>query len=206
MKLNYLVPAFIGVLSACANAQSNNPFYVGVSLGNADLDDDHYFQGLDRDDSDVAGQLFVGYQLDDVVSFELGFSGLGTYDQQSSQTDIETSFGALTFSVLGFLPVSEQFSLYGRFGVGLYGIDQDLAYITASNTLSVDDESDSAVGLIYGFGGSYRPKTIPQLSVRIGWDRNDFSVDTITVGANQRRKKDVDYEIDSLTLGATYQF
>lgn len=200
---------FGGLLLALAmnvSAGALNNLYVGVGLGTADLDDDGYFVGLQSDDSDYSTQLFIGYNLDQYIALEAGLSSLGEYDQSSSDADLETAFGALTFAAVGHFPLSQQFSLDGRLGLGLYSISQDIAYINGNGNLDVDDETEGAIGFVYGLGFTVNPATLKSFLFRFSWERHDFSIDTVRVTSSDRRSDDADMEIDTFTAAVAYKF
>ena len=195
-----------GLMPLSASAQMFENVYAGLGWGVTSLDDDHYFRNLNSDDDDYASQIFVGYRLDRYLAMELAVLSLGEYDQKSSQVDIESQFGGLTMSAVGHLPLGEQFSLDGRFGLGFYSVDQDIAFVTGSNRLETDDEAEGAIGYTFGVGFTVSPQTLKSFSFRFAWDRHVFNIDTATVASGSKRSDDTDIEVDTVSAAVIYKF
>jgi len=190
-------------------AQANEErtgFYLGGSLGGSELDDDDAYRNLSLDDSYAAARIFGGYHFTPYFSLEASLSSLGIYEADDRQTEIESAFGASTFSAVGHLPLGAGFSLYGQAGVGFAVIYQDIRYVSGNNSLVTSDDDDISWGYVVGAGARYTPPKLKSITFVLGWERYEFSLENITVVNNTPIKRDVDQSIDAIQLGAAYNF
>jgi hypothetical protein len=145
MKSRSLV---IGLLATglCGVAEAEEQgFYAGSGAGMYYVD----FDGLDFDESAATLRLFGGYQLNQYVSFEAGFTNLfeASGDVQGVGVDVDGT--AWDLSVRPSLPVAETFTVYGILGWTEY----DFEISASTGGVSVSD-SASENDLHYGLGGA----------------------------------------------------
>ena len=196
-------------IAASVSAAEDAPgaFYLGGALGTTDYDDDGFYDQQRLDDSEYGLKAYGGYRFNQYVSVEAALTSLGNYEAESLNADIETDFGAITGSIVGHLPLGAGFSLFGQVGIGSATISQDITFATGGGVLfSDDDEDDADSVLAYGFGLNYIPPALQRIQFRLGWERYDFSLDSITVNNGVLIKDDVDHEIELIHFGAAYNF
>ncbi len=140
-------------------------FYVGGSIGNASYNE--------ADDSDIGFDLFVGLDLNEVLSVELGWANFGEAENAGS---IEVT--ALHAAMVGHLSLQNDLSLVGK--LGIFSWDADL-------TVGSSTTSDSDTDVFFGLSVDY--EITGKTSVRFGIDRYAIDEEDITVysvGIKQR--------------------
>ena len=100
-------------------AYADNGFFVGGSIGSAELSDD--FDGLNIDTDTTSFRITGGWQFNDYFAVEGGYHNFGDFEQriEVNGTPVTASLSAdgFTLGVGGYLPLGERFSLLGRFGM-----------------------------------------------------------------------------------------
>jgi OmpA-OmpF porin, OOP family len=147
MKKKVIAVSLLCAAASQTAAAGEVGFYIGAYFGQASKDisrnffedfknDIHAFLGytpaeetITFDDSDSSYSLFAGYRLNTYLAFEGGYSRLGqvTYHSRSTgtfpmdtgfvNTTFESETSGFTLSVLGTLPLTRDWELYGRGGV-----------------------------------------------------------------------------------------
>jgi OOP family OmpA-OmpF porin len=178
--LHLLALTSIGTLMATgALAQDNSYTYggiaVGQSHGKSDASGMAAYQirgavppltvtGINRDDTDNAYRVFLGYQFNRNVGLEASFFNLGRFNYHattspSGSLDGQTKIQGGGVDVVGALPLGEKWSLLGRVG-GQFAKTRNVFSSTATGATFVSDPSPSArqfnykvgAGLQYAFG------------------------------------------------------
>lgn len=73
------------------------------------------------DSADASGKADIGYQFTDVWGVEASYVSFGTIFDTSESTFVATQKSrALTASVLGTIPITHWFGIYGRGGIAQY--------------------------------------------------------------------------------------
>ncbi len=192
MKKQLLMACVLGAVTLPALA--DNLYVLGdVGQGKMDVDvgNDYTFSK-----TSTTYSFGVGYDINKFFAVELAYRDLGSVTDRGSYTDAgvqynyrdKTSATALQASVVGSLPISDEFSLFGRVGVGR--IDADYDSVETSNTGSWSDSgSESKTRGLLGVGASY--KITPEIALRAEY--------------NQYAKWD-DTKLSAFTIGATYHF
>ncbi|MEQ8860455.1 MAG: outer membrane beta-barrel protein [Pseudomonadales bacterium] len=134
-------------LSAGAQAVDNNGFYGGAGAGLYYVD----FDGIGFDETAPTARIFGGYQLNEYVAFEAGYSNLFEASGDVVGFDVEVDGTALDLSVRPMLPLTDQLKAFAVIGWADYDFDVSLS--DGVTTVS-DSESDSE--LQYGLGGAWR--------------------------------------------------
>jgi OOP family OmpA-OmpF porin len=182
----------VSASGALAQAQQFRPgWYVGGSLGQADISDINCPSGFSCDDKDTAWRIFGGYDMNRNFAVELGYADLGEFNRSSGATNLSIDGAAWDISAIGSFPVADRFSVYGR--LGLYYSDVD--------TASVGNETNT--DLLFGVGARY--DFSPNVGLLADWTRySDVSaVDRSGPGGTVRS---VGSDIDVLTLGVRVKF
>lgn len=73
------------------------------------------------DSADASAKADIGYQFTDFLGVEAGYVSFGTiFDSTDNQFSASQKSNALTASVLGTIPISSWFGVYGRAGIAQY--------------------------------------------------------------------------------------
>ncbi|MCJ8303167.1 outer membrane beta-barrel protein [Shewanella sp.] len=139
MKKSLLAIALMSVFSYANAADVDNTWYIGAGAGQSN------FEGVDvtgdylSDDSDLAWNAIVGYQLNRYFAVEAGWQDLGTLDDAHMRTDngqnIEVD--GFTLGLVGTLPLNEKWFLTGEAGAYQYHIAHQMnadQYVSATDT------------------------------------------------------------------------
>ncbi len=114
---------------------SDGHLYFGVKAGNADYDN--------VDDSDVSLDLFLGYQLDELLSVQGGFATLGEPSNGLNSAEVTLAHAEIMASI----GIKSDLSLYGQ--VGLFAWEYD-------TTTGIGSDSDSGVDVTFRVGVDYK--------------------------------------------------
>ena len=160
--------AALVIASSSAFAQEAPKFYVGADVGSTKV------EGADRE---TGGGLFVGYQFNQNIAIEAGWHRLAEADLYDSYSDVtaKAKFDQTDISLIGTLPLSNGFSVYGRLGYNHLKI-KATAY--SGNVSMSESESESKV--LYGVGLSYA--FTPQISGRLEVQKPHSDITKVAVG------------------------
>jgi hypothetical protein len=153
--------------------------YVGGSIGRTDYEQDNCL--LFCDDRTWGGKLFTGGQVNQYFGVELGYVYLGEVDRNGG--DIRAQ--GLNLSLVGHIPVSDQFKLFGKVGT-IWGFTRTRA--PAGQPSGHED----SFRLSYGLG--LQVDVNRNWAVRGDWDRYRFEY--------PGRKDDADL----YSIGLVYKF
>lgn len=176
-----LVASFIA-LPGLATAGSDSGFYIGGSIGSAQLDykdEDPDFGNIDFDDSDTAYKIFAGYNIGIVPLIDLAVEGayvnFGTQDGEINQ------LGGSSIEVDGWTGaglVGVNLGPVGLFGkVGFISWDGDI------KSSSLGSASDSGTDPLYGIGAKFQLFSFQIRAEYELYDLNNVDIDYFSVGA-----------------------
>jgi len=181
-----------GVLSALTLPALAEGFYVVGDVGESKVEFDAG-NNYSLSKTDTTYSLGVGFDINNFFAIEVAYRDLGTikddgdyYDQYgdySWSTKRDTT--AIQASVVGKLPISNVFDVYGR--LGFAKIDLDYKY--SEDTGYRESSSDSENKALFGVGASFN--VTPEFAIRAEY--------------NQYAKIE-DTKFSALTVGATYRF
>lgn len=114
------------------------PFYGGVDFGSTKVDD------VSDRHSSYGG--FIGYNFHENFAAEFGYRRLADYDEVFGNTKVGVTADQVALSVVGTLPLSSGFNVYGRLGYNR---------IEAKGSVGSFSVSDSTSGAMYGVGMGY---------------------------------------------------
>ena len=124
--------------STTAFAQPQAPaFYAGIAGTSTDID------GLDRESGYGA---FFGYKFNESIAIEGGYYRVADTEFREGNLRGDVTLDQADISVIGTLPLSNGFDIYGRLGYARIEAEADVAGFTGS-------AADS--GAIYGVGLGY---------------------------------------------------
>ena len=208
--MNYLKAAHVASIFALTTLASSiaqaddHGFYIGGNLGQtrATIDDERIDANLRAkgftsvsiadDNRSTGGKLFGGYQFNNYLAVEGGYFKLGKFGYTATTVPTGTLRGdskmqGLNLDLVGRLPVTESFSVFGRAGVNYASVRDNFS---GTGAVVVQDPSPSkreanlklGAGLEYAFNKA--------LSVRAEVERyrindavgNHGDVDMVSVG------------------------
>lgn len=132
------------IASSTAIAVEPGSLYAGVDAGKTKLEG--------WSDRETSFGAFVGYQFHPSFAAEFGYRRLA--DTEAFGADVKADQAAL--SVIGSLPLANNFSLYGRLGYNHIEVDASYRGFTSS---------DSVSRVVYGVGLGYA--FTPAISARL---------------------------------------
>ncbi|WP_158228917.1 porin family protein [Chitinimonas sp. BJB300] len=139
-QLSLLVVA--GVLTAPVFAED---FYAGAEVGRTNVKGSGNTKDLKGHATNVG--VFAGYQFHPNAAVEVGYRDLGTVkDSDVAGAKASVKGRALHTSLVGIVPVSDEFSLYGRVGV---------ARLSAKMTPKPADWKETKTKPMFGIGARY---------------------------------------------------
>lgn len=156
-------PAMAGDIVVSKPQRMSTPVYIGATLGSALYDE--------LDDSSVAYGVFGGFDINEILAINLGWTDYGEATSDGSKAEVS----AFQVSLLGKLPIRTDITLFGRIGLAKWDID-----VTINN----QSDSDSDADIFYGVGVDY--DITGQSSVRFGLDIT--SVKPTVFGATQEEE------------------
>ncbi|HZM33192.1 MAG TPA: outer membrane beta-barrel protein, partial [Burkholderiales bacterium] len=171
--------AFSGV--AAAQSMDMSAFYIGGSIGQSELKD--ACEGVAScDEKDTAWRFIAGYQINKNFAAEVGYTDLG----EASAPGASAEASAWELVGLGFLPLGNHFSLYGKAGV--YRGDVEASGLG----VSVEESNN---GLTYGAGVQW--DFGKRLGLRAEWQRY-ADVGGDDVGGET--------DVDVMNIGVVFRF
>lgn len=181
-----LAVIIVSLASSTAMAQDKG-WYVGGALGKSkakDFCDGLSGGGVTCDDTDTTVKAMGGYQVTRNFGFELGLMNAGTVEARGPvRVTVET--GILEGTALAILPLGEQFSAFGKFGL----------YTSAVET-TIANRSERKTNSDLTFGAGLAWVFIPRFQLRAEWQRYK------AVDAGDLGKSDADV----ISLGLVYRF
>jgi OmpA-OmpF porin, OOP family len=159
-------------------------FYAGANLG-IGKPNISTPNGTDKNSSAVGG-IILGYKFNKYLGVEGEYTGIGKVTDKLKGT---AKGDAASLSAIGFLPLNDDFNLYGKLGVAH-------TKTTVSSSLApMNDATRNSV--TYGLGGEYNFDK--NIGMRIGWDHYNAAVDN---AANN--KSNVNANV--VSVGVVYNF
>lgn len=169
MKKKLLLAALaVSALGAATAAQSaeDSGFYIGGGIGRATLSGDMNFnvngERPKLDDWDTAWRAIAGYQLNKYLALQVEYIDTGTQEQHLTggiglAMDAQTT--NTVASVIGILPITDSFSVYGKVGYDFYNADFQIigrervppANVAVREFLRIE-RKESGEELLYGAG------------------------------------------------------
>ncbi|MDQ7008270.1 MAG: outer membrane beta-barrel protein [Acidobacteriota bacterium] len=181
------------IVPAAALAQDGPICHVGVGVGSVsnddfvDANDDGSLSNINSDTSDTGWQVMFGYRFNPNFALEGSYTDLGetgfTAVSESGDSWAEGAVGTRfesdgwMVSALGFLPVSERWTLFAR--LGILGWETTETFTEPSGT-SVD--RNSGTDAVYGVGAEYDPGNRNDIVLRaeVGKTKVDDDGDSVT--------------------------
>ncbi len=189
-------------LTSMAQAQDA---YMGLSAGVAsvDIDKSSFDDALrsvgvtglssDVDEEDVAFKVYGGYRFNQHFAIEGGYVNLGSSQYDATFTggsaEVDWKSHGIFVEAVGFLPLSDAFSLLGKGGVYFSENEVDVS-ASGPGGNAVSSVDDNEVNLVLGLGAEYAFND--SFAMRAEWERffdvgdedrtGEGDVDLVTVG------------------------
>jgi len=188
--LQKLSACLIVIFSSIEAAYADG-FYVTASVGKtsadnfqSDLDSSLRAFGLSVSNSSVSDGTTIsaglGYQFSDYVAIEGSYLDPGKFKYQAtvSGAPLTAEVRATNFNVatLGFIPLNDQFSIYGKIGYSSGG--------SGSSEVRAANQSfkyDGSSGSSFGYGAGVRFKLSDKVSIRGGYDKYSSDLSGFTI-------------------------
>lgn len=168
------VAALTFATSANAQSSSGRPLggfsmytpgtgYIGLNIGRSDFRLGRGLGGFGFDSTDTAYNLYGGSFFNNNVGVEIGFNDFGKVARAGGTTKAM----GLNASLVGRLPVTQQFNVLGRLGTTYARTD-----VSASPLSGLATGSESGFGLAYGLGVEYAFN--PKLAAVLQYDEHNL--------------------------------
>jgi len=135
-----VIAALLSAFVASPAVAADTGFYIGAKFGSVNYGYDNV-----SNNSQAGYGLLGGYAVNDYFAVEAEFNRLGGFDTNTG-TIKGRSFG---FSGVGTLPLSPEFSLYGKMGIASSTLDDTAKPGYTGNYTYTN------TGLTIGFGGKF---------------------------------------------------
>ncbi len=178
-----LVTAFVLPVAAQAQTQPQGQSYIGANIGESSMKLSVDGVGSDTDNN-TAYKLYAGYQANKNLGFEAGFVDFGKSAIGSGITRTSADTKSVYVAATGTLPMTDQFSLFGKAGVA-----QNRTRVSAFG----DSDSDNRATVMFGVGAAY--SFTPKLAVVAEYE--DYG---------KVAKDDVNLKARLLSVGMRYKF
>lgn len=184
--------AVAGAQAQTTTTNSNNAYslgaagnsYVGLGVGRSDFKLGNGVGIFDNDEGDMSYNVQAGTYFNKNFGFEVGYTDFGKINRAGGRTKAN----GINLSLIGKLPLSNQFNLLGKVGT-TYG-NTDVSSAAGSGVAS---GSKSDFGLSYGIGAEYAFSQ--QWSGVLQYESHDLKF----AGGNNER-------IGNTTVSARYRF
>ena len=177
MRKAILFAAALLTLPVLPAVAADNGFYLGGSIGQANLKVDDLTNGIstaDFDGDDMAWKLIAGFRPLDWLGLEAAYVNFGEPEDTVLGQKLKAEGDGISAFAVGFLPTGPV-DLYAK--VGLISWDSKIS----------GDFSDDGTDLAYGVGAQFR---VLGLSIRAEYEKFDVS----------------DVDLDMISVGLTYTF
>lgn len=194
MKKQFLLACVLGAFTLPAMADN---FYIFGDVGQGKFElDGSSDSKLSK--TDTTFSIGAGYDFNKFLAVEVAYRDMGEAVERGSDFDGVDDYDyvdkigitALQASVVGKLPISDVFNVYGRLGLASLDAEyESKEYYADGNNPAPYSDSESKTRALFGIGASF--DVTSQLAVRAEY--------------NQYAKWD-DLKLSALTVGAVYKF
>lgn len=174
MKTNYL--ASLLLLSTANQVVANESFlshsqpywYAGVGIGLGHYDNGGNATAYDSDRDDLAGSVYLGYQINPYLASELGYQYLGEGEANYEQGTVTGDFQQIVLTARLGYPVTSLFYPYAKIG-GAY-------WFGDSDGLRVGSEQGFSPVMGVGFEYAFTPRLTGQIEYQYTDELGDDSI------------------------------
>jgi len=160
-RIHILATVTTAVLAASpVFAADDAGWYAGAGLGNFSADSQTIYGGRDFDGSDFGFKLFGGYQFMPWLAVEGEYIDGGTiddnYDSGTEQLKLETDVTGFVGSVVGILPIGEQFNVFGKLGFMYWDADGAAKIRSSGDVVAKDGRlNEDGTDFAWAIGGTW---------------------------------------------------
>lgn len=165
MFKQFAVAAALAIAASTAVAGNGPAFYVGADVGQTKIDD---FSGRES-----SYGIFAGYQVNDTFAIEANYRRLNDFTTTYFGPSVDFTTDQIGLSAIGSVPLSNNFSLFGRLGY-------NSLEVKGASAFGADDSDDS--GVLYGVGMGY--DFSPTVSARIEFQRPASDTTNFSAGVS----------------------
>ena len=175
MKKSLVAMGAVALLSTAVIAGPNSSgAYVGVGFGATGYADDNYVQDIGStgiDKSDTGYKIYGGYQFNNIIGVEVGYTDYGKFSaaQDYSQEATSMSVGAN----VGYSFLDGQLRVFGLLGLGYVNLD------TQNSPVTIVD--DNVASFHTGLGIQYEPDALAGFGLRLAYEEDFYSIDYVRV-------------------------
>jgi len=175
-KTKFLLAIAVVALASSAQA-ADKGFYLGASIGQANIEDDvddlEDLDDIDFDADDTGLKAFAGYRFNDWIGIEGSYVDFGSPSDIFDDDDVQADARVIDAYIVGFLPITT-FDLFAKAGVANWDTSFDIDDLD----LHADDDGTD---LAWGVGGQFR---LGSAAFRLEYEDFDFGdkADMISVG------------------------
>lgn len=185
MKSLIKIPgALVFMLAAATNATAG--IYANLEVGNSDTGESEF-------ETDTGYKFGFGAKINDNFSVEINYVDFGTFDvkskylgvlSQEASADLgeivtvhsaDVDVSGLDISLLGFVPINDQFSFFGRIGILSWDADFNFSLSVQGQGSGSFGESEDGNDLSFGLGLQFKPSE--NLGLTFGYDKYDFDME-----------------------------
>lgn len=181
--------------------------YLGGAIGTSGVDDGGLFSSIKEpvtfEAEDNAYRIIAGYKFNRIVSLELQYTDYGDVVAKYPLSSGGFTWTPQVFSITANLGYTFDNGVRPFGTIGLSSIDLDMKHSDGSRPSSSEFD-DSGAGVRVGFGVEYTP--LCELSLRLGYEADAFTVEVDEGSSWKQRKVEKDIVLASFYLGATYNF
>jgi len=208
-----LLATLLGATSATAIAQSPTrpqKFYVGLQLGQSELDRERSDLNVVFDDRDNAFTLLAGYRFSRFYALEAGYTDLGEFTAEFRNpcpgvpglvcpSDIgKTAVESFFLNNIVIWPIADHFHLKAVLGMNWHELSGSLARASGSTTTFSDSSGSYNFGLGIGVPVNDR--------LELGLDVTMYRALTFDLGFNEPFDLVYEPDVTVVLLGVRYRF
>lgn len=201
--------AMMSAFSASNVMAADSGLYLGGAIGTSGVDDGGLFSSIKEpvtfEAEDNAYRIIAGYKFNRIVSLELQYTDYGDVVAKYPLSSTGFTWTPQVFSVVANLGYTFDNGVRPFGLIGLSSIDLDMKYSNGSRPSSSEFD-DSGTGVRVGFGVEYTPEKLSELSLRLGYEADAFTVEVDEGNSWNRKKVEKDIVLASFYLGAMYTF
>lgn len=199
MKKTMLMAAVVASSFVATNTFANEVegFYLGGAIGTTGIDDGGLYSGtlapITVKAEDSTFKVIAGYQFNRIVTIEAQYTNYGDIVAKNALNQSTYTWSPTAFSVSANLGYTFENGVrpFGIIGLASIDLDQSLPML----------QDDSGEGVRLGFGVEYTPASIGNVSFKLGYEADAFTIESASV-----YDSDKDIVIDSFYAAVAYRF
>ncbi len=199
MKKILSMAAVLALMSTAVIAGPNsNGAYVGVGVGGSGYADDDFTKkelaADNLDESDSGYTVYGGYQFNNVVGVELGYTDYGKFTADNDYSQAATSFHVA--ANVGYSFLDGQLRPFGTLGLGYVSLDWQ-------NKPDIIEIDDGGGAFHYGLGVQYEPDFLAGFGLRLAYEADIYAIQVVNPFGNDETYGQV---LGLMYIGAQYKF